>query len=159
MKKSIFTTFAVSFIILFSLSLTLFAFFEPDIFRGNTMGMMSNSNMMTSSTLTKLWLLLVISGIVSVLITVVNYAENQRVRQDFVRDIERLSVNESPVNPELAQVAKHIRDLSGEIQRLATPTTEMRAEIIEEERKRISRELHDSVSQELFAATMILSSV
>ena len=34
-----------------------------------------------------------------------------------------------------------------------------KAEIIELERKRISRELHDSVSQELFAATMILSSV
>ncbi|MBB5887194.1 sensor histidine kinase [Lactovum miscens] len=157
MKKTIFTTFALAFVILFSLSLTLFAFFEPTVFHNG--GMMDMSGMMIPENLTKIWLLLFVSGLVSLVISLVNYGENIRIRQDFVKDIERLNINEIPLNPEVAQVAKHIRDLTGEIQRLSNPSTEMRAEIIEEERKRISRELHDSVSQELFAATMILSSV
>lgn len=32
-------------------------------------------------------------------------------------------------------------------------------EIVEQERKRIARDLHDTVSQELFASSMILSGV
>lgn len=38
-------------------------------------------------------------------------------------------------------------------------STETREEIIEAERKRIARELHDSVSQQLFASSMILSAI
>lgn len=38
-------------------------------------------------------------------------------------------------------------------------TKETREEIVEQERKRIARELHDSVSQQLFAAAMLLSTV
>jgi NarL family two-component system sensor histidine kinase LiaS len=157
MKKSIFVTFATSFVILFSLLITTFAFLDPDIFHNEPA--MMDMPAMTSANFTKLWLLLVVSGVLSLFITMINYVENQRVRQDFAEDVKRLSINVNPVNPELAQVAQHIRNLSGEIQRLSNPSTEMRTEIVEEERKRISRELHDSVSQELFAATMILSSV
>ena len=50
-------------------------------------------------------------------------------------------------------------NMSAELQELSKQKSADKAEIIELERKRISRELHDSVSQELFAATMILSSV
>lgn len=38
-------------------------------------------------------------------------------------------------------------------------TTETKEEILEQERHRIARELHDSVSQQLFAASMMLSAV
>ena len=62
-------------------------------------------------------------------------------------------------SPELQAVHDKIMNMSAELQELSKQKSADKAEIIELERKRISRELHDSVSQELFAATMILSSV
>lgn len=44
-------------------------------------------------------------------------------------------------------------------QQTSTLIKETKDEIIEQERKRIARELHDSVSQQLFAAAMLLSSI
>lgn len=44
-------------------------------------------------------------------------------------------------------------------QQISQMTKESKEEIIELERKRIARELHDSVSQQLFAAAMLLSAV
>ncbi|GAB2024056.1 sensor histidine kinase [Lactovum odontotermitis] len=150
-KKTIITTLTVSFILSFSLSLMLLAFFEPS----DGPGLLT----LFSDNLFKVWVLLVISGLVAIIITVLNYADNQRIQREFAVDAEKLLLNVEPSNPELIRVSKYISELSAEMQRLSNPTTEMRASIVEEERKRISRELHDSVSQELFAATMILSSV
>ncbi|MCW6680691.1 sensor histidine kinase [Aerococcaceae bacterium NML130460] len=67
----------------------------------------------------------------------------------------------------IANDLNHIREkmlqLSTDLQEFAeAPTfvgTETKEEIIEAERHRIARELHDSVSQQLFAATMMLSAV
>lgn len=150
-KKTIITTLTVSFILSFSLSLMLLAFFEPS----DGPGLLA----LFSDNLFKVWVLLVISGLVAIIITVLNYADNRRIQREFAVDAEKLLLNVEPSNPELIRVSKYISELSAEMQRLSNPTTEMRASIVEEERKRISRELHDSVSQELFAATMILSSV
>lgn len=44
-------------------------------------------------------------------------------------------------------------------QQAATISEETREEILEQERHRIARELHDSVSQQLFAAAMLLSTL
>lgn len=44
-------------------------------------------------------------------------------------------------------------------QQISKITKESKEEIIEAERKRIARELHDSVSQQLFAAAMLLSAI
>lgn len=44
-------------------------------------------------------------------------------------------------------------------QQALTISKETREEIVEVERKRIARELHDSVSQQLFAAAMLLSTI
>lgn len=44
-------------------------------------------------------------------------------------------------------------------QQASTISLESREEILEEERHRIARELHDSVSQQLFAAAMLLSTL
>lgn len=67
----------------------------------------------------------------------------------------------------IANDLNHIREkmlqLSTDLQEFAeAPTfvgTETKEEIIESERHRIARELHDSVSQQLFAATMMLSAI
>ena len=49
--------------------------------------------------------------------------------------------------------------LTEALQRLKITVLLGKREIIEKERKRIARDLHDTVSQELFAAHMILSGV
>lgn len=56
----------------------------------------------------------------------------------------------------LISISKEIVMAKEEQSELATETRE---EIIESERKRIARELHDSVSQQLFASSMILSAI
>ncbi|MGB6177817.1 sensor histidine kinase [Carnobacterium sp.] len=56
-----------------------------------------------------------------------------------------------------------LSDLSKEVQKQSNYPTlingETREEILETERRRIARELHDSVSQQLFAAMMMLSAI
>lgn len=155
MKKSIILTSVLSFVLLFTLSVTLIIFFQPEAMTQKSVHM----GMMTVISPTGILISLAISGILASVVTVLNYADNLRLRNEFAKDIERLTLNEKPTNPELEPIREHIEGLSAELQRLSQPSTEMRSEIVEEERKRISRELHDSVSQELFAATMILSSV
>ncbi|MDO4432805.1 MAG: sensor histidine kinase [Aerococcaceae bacterium] len=69
--------------------------------------------------------------------------------QNVVSDIEHL-------RQKMVQLSTDLQEFS------AMPTfigTETKEEIIEHERQRIARELHDSVSQQLFAATMLLSTI
>lgn len=64
---------------------------------------------------------------------------------------------------DLLQVKRQLRTISLEIQRLtAQPSPvdgQTKEEILTHERQRLARELHDSVSQELFAAMMMLSAM
>ena len=96
----------------------------------------------------------------------------------FWRGVEELSLRKMHTNlkrllagQEVVQVADpdldaSFKSLSGKLNLLteALQKAENRSlaqeeEIIEKERKRIARDLHDTVSQELFAAHMILSGV
>lgn len=67
------------------------------------------------------------------------------------------------IDEDINRVRDKLVQLSKDIQQFATiPSfvgTETKEEIIEVERHRIARELHDSVSQQLFAATMMLSAI
>lgn len=64
---------------------------------------------------------------------------------------------------DLRALRDKIVQLNNDLQEFSAAPTfvgeETREEIIESERQRIARELHDSVSQQLFAATMMISTV
>ena len=80
-------------------------------------------------------------------------------KKGLTQDIEKILNNEKPDYEQLQALAKRQEEMSSELQTLSVAKNTEQEAIIEAERIRISRELHDSVSQELFAATMILSSV
>ncbi len=67
------------------------------------------------------------------------------------------------VKDELDKVREKMLGLSRDVQELSSMPhligTETKEEILEQERHRIARELHDSVSQQLFAAMMMLSAL
>ena len=56
----------------------------------------------------------------------------------------------------MLSLSREVQHLSAHPQQVGNETKE---EILEQERHRIARELHDSVSQQLFAAMMMLSAV
>ncbi len=106
-----------------------------------------------------LWIFISIAAILALIFTMFNYYENMMIKQAFEDDAKRLEQNEEPENQELKIIHEKMLKMTNELQELSQQKSADKAEIIEHERRRISRELHDSVSQELFAATMILSSV
>ena len=64
---------------------------------------------------------------------------------------------------ETAALSERLEKLSLEVQQLGSKPqflgTETKEQVIQEERRRIARELHDSVSQQLFAAMMMISAL
>ena len=69
----------------------------------------------------------------------------------------------SAIREEISQLRNKLVHLSREVQELSSAPQligkESKEEILENERHRIARELHDSVSQQLFAAMMMLSAL
>lgn len=83
---------------------------------------------------------------------------------------KQIEVKEKPVISEMQLIANRIEKIGRQMseqaklsQRLATEKVEdieeRIQEIIEQERNRLARELHDSVSQQLFAASMMMSAI
>jgi len=83
---------------------------------------------------------------------------------------KQMEVKERPVISEMQLIAHRIEKIGKQMseqaklsQRLATEKVEdleeRIQEIIEQERNRLARELHDSVSQQLFAASMMMSAI
>jgi two-component system, NarL family, sensor histidine kinase LiaS len=83
---------------------------------------------------------------------------------------KQIGINEKQSIPEMQGIADQIDKIGRQIseqaklsQRLATEKVEDQEariqEIIEQERNRLARELHDSVSQQLFAASMMMSAI
>ncbi|MCQ9210631.1 sensor histidine kinase [Granulicatella seriolae] len=74
-----------------------------------------------------------------------------------------LPFNLRRINASLQRLRVKLMDLSNEVQHLSSVPQyigqETKEEILENERHRIARELHDSVSQQLFAAMMMLSAI
>lgn len=66
---------------------------------------------------------------------------------------------DTEVNTNLSRLSKKMTYLTNSLQNTENSRILNSQEIVEQERKRIARDLHDTVSQELFASSMILSGV
>ncbi|MCL2858547.1 MAG: histidine kinase, partial [Streptococcaceae bacterium] len=153
MKTSIIRTFALVFsviIIVGLLCITLISGLDfnqiVEHFKGNVYG---------------LWVFVSVAAALALILTIFNYFENNQLQEKQKRNLQALVNNQKPDenDTEMMVIYNRMSSLSNQLQELSNQQSADKAEIIETERKRISRELHDSVSQELFAATMILSSV
>lgn len=105
------------------------------------------------------WVILTVSAMLTLLYIVFFWIQYDEQKKGLTQDIEKILNNETPDYEQLQALAKRQEEMSSELQTLSVAKNTEQEAIIEAERIRISRELHDSVSQELFAATMILSSV
>ncbi|WP_019318101.1 sensor histidine kinase [Streptococcus mutans] len=82
------------------------------------------------------------------------------------QNLKRILLNQAITQEEDTELGKNVNRLSRKMQQLTnnlqkTENTYIASsqEIVKKERKRIARDLHDTVSQELFASSMILSGV
>ncbi|MFC2949217.1 sensor histidine kinase [Virgibacillus sediminis] len=93
-----------------------------------------------------------------------------QIDRKLVQMVKGQKVDEEEAYRELDSIQKHMRELQEKIrqqaeysQRLATERATEREkslqEIVVQERNRLARELHDSVSQQLFAASMMMSAI
>lgn len=141
-KRSIVTTFTSCFLINLGALIALVSLLNINLFDFKTT-----------------WVILTVSAMLTLLYIVFFWIQYDEQKKGLTQDIEKILNNETPDYEQLQALAKRQEEMSSELQTLSVAKNAEQEAIIEAERIRISRELHDSVSQELFAATMILSSV
>lgn len=81
---------------------------------------------------------------------------NQNLRRILNNQSIRV-VEDSEININLARLSKKMSHLTTSLQNTENSRILNSQEIVKQERRRIARDLHDTVSQELFASSMILS--
>lgn len=91
-----------------------------------------------------------------------DYFSNEKIDKIYLEKLSE-SVEKKSIRNSIILIRQKLVDLSTEIQVLNNQSQltgfESKEEILENERHRLARELHDSVSQQLFAAMMLLSAV
>ncbi len=103
-------------------------------------------------------LLVLLTIFLSILVQTVSFLSTQTMRIK----IKQIS-NHQPIRVDsdedqlLLHLSEKMRSLTRQVQLIDNQDLVKREEIVEGERKRIARDLHDTVSQELFATSMILS--
>ncbi|WEV60351.1 sensor histidine kinase [Streptococcaceae bacterium ESL0729] len=105
------------------------------------------------------WIIFSVSALLSLAFTVLTYLSQRRLIRQFNWATNLSLKGDLTNNQDLNKLVLRIRNLTQQLQEASREDTVRQVDIVTEERKRISRELHDSVSQQLFAATMILSGV
>lgn len=103
-------------------------------------------------------LVLVLTFFLFVLVQSAVIAAIQSTRQKLRSILQNKSIRTSEEeDPLLLQLSEKVRNLTKQVQLIDNHDLVKQEEIVETERKRIARDLHDTVSQELFATSMILS--
>ena len=103
-------------------------------------------------------LLILLTIFLSILVQTVSFLSTQTMRMK----IKQIS-NHQPIRVDsdedqlLLHLSEKMRSLTKQVQLIDNQDLVKREAIVEGERKRIARDLHDTVSQELFATSMILS--
>ncbi|HER4019943.1 TPA: sensor histidine kinase, partial [Streptococcus pyogenes] len=78
----------------------------------------------------------------------------------YILNNRRLYLDEtSEINTNLSRLSKKMSHLTANMQKKESAYILDSQEVVKQERKRIARDLHDTVSQELFASSLILSGI
>ena len=103
-------------------------------------------------------LIIVLSFFLGILVQTVSLVSTQVIRLKLQAILKNKSIKDNhEEDPLLLQLSDKVKTLTRQVQLLDNQDLVNREEIVEGERKRIARDLHDTVSQELFATSMILS--
>lgn len=107
---------------------------------------------------TVILLVIVLTLFLAILVQTVSLISTQVMRLKLQAILKNKTIRgHVEEDPLLIQLSDKVRNLTRQVQLLDNHDLVKREEIVEGERKRIARDLHDTVSQELFATSMILS--
>lgn len=107
---------------------------------------------------TVILLIIVLTLFLAILVQTVSLISTQVMRLKLQAILKNKTIRgHVEEDPLLIQLSDKVRNLTRQVQLLDNHDLVKREEIVEGERKRIARDLHDTVSQELFATSMILS--
>ncbi|MCP1640191.1 sensor histidine kinase [Streptococcus gallinaceus] len=107
---------------------------------------------------TLILLVLVLAFFLFILVQSSAITATQLMRQKLRSILQNKSIRTSSEEDQLLlDLSDKVRNLTKQVQLIDNQDLVRREEIVEGERKRIARDLHDTVSQELFATSMILS--
>ncbi|MGT2951443.1 two-component sensor histidine kinase [Streptococcus cuniculi] len=103
-------------------------------------------------------LIVILTFFLVVLVQSVAIVATQGMRQKIRAIIQNKNIRSSSEDDQLLlQLSEKVRGLTRQVQLVDNHDLVKKEEIVESERRRIARDLHDTVSQELFASSMILS--
>ncbi|EHJ57360.1 hypothetical protein HMPREF9318_01336 [Streptococcus urinalis FB127-CNA-2] len=107
-----------------------------------------------------IFLILSVTVLLLLLWVVLDDNSKRMINQNLRRIVNNQAIVEdysNEINTNLARLSKKMSHLTQKLQRTENTYIQNNQEIVKQERKRIARDLHDTVSQELFASSMILS--
>lgn len=107
---------------------------------------------------TLILLVTILTFFLMVLVQTTNLVATQGMRQQLRLILKNKSIRgTAEQDPLLLELSEKVTSLTRQVQLIDNQDLVKKEEIVESERRRIARDLHDTVSQELFATSMILS--
>lgn len=107
---------------------------------------------------TLILLVVILTFFLVVLVQTTNLVATQSMRQQLRTILKNKSIRgTAEQDPLLLELSDKVTSLTRQVQLIDNQDLVKKEEIVESERRRIARDLHDTVSQELFATSMILS--
>ncbi|MGT2784315.1 sensor histidine kinase [Streptococcus merionis] len=154
-KSQVLLIFVYSVVIVFMIATTVTSLFQIDLL----------SYADNPFFLSRFGLIIGLFGLsLSMVVLVLLQIATLNTRYQLNRQLKRI-LNNQPLRKQaddeysliLQRLSNKMNEVTTSLQQIENGELESRETIVEEERKRVARDLHDTVSQELFAASMILS--